>query len=99
MTLNELAIELRKIFQFRYLTCDMSEKIRIWRVRPEFRNQTSIFDCGSWRIPRKQSHANREAALAEKHGFGRSLVSPLDLSEYKDTDGNIDYSKCIVEVE
>ena len=98
MTLTELARELRKIFDFKYLTCDMYEKIRMWRVRPEFRNQTSIFDCGSWRIPRKQSHASREAALAEKHGFGRSLVSPLDLSEYADEKGNIDYSKCIVEV-
>ena len=27
------------------------------------------------------------------------VAEALDLSEYKDADGNIDYSKCIVEVE
>lgn len=98
MTLTELAKKLREIFEFKYLTCDMSEKIRMWRVRPEFRNPTTLYDGGAWRIPRK-SHASKDAVLAEKHGFGRSLISPLDLSEYKDENERIDYSKCIVEVE
>lgn len=92
MTLTELAHELRKLFNFRWLTA--CKKITggspvgldlFTGSRPEYT------DDGYW--------ANNYVVA------GGSLVIPvallsmdLDLSEYKDEDGNIDYSKCIVEV-
>lgn len=98
MTLTELAQELRKIFDFKYMTYDPVFKIRMWKVKPEFRRPVYEYFFGSWRIPRG-AVSRRDAALAETGGFGRSLIRPLDLSEYKEKEQlHIDYSKCIVEV-
>lgn len=93
MTLTELANELRKLFKFRWLTA--CKKMTggspvgldlFTGSRPEYT------DDGYW--------ANNYVVA------GGSLVIPvallsmyLDLSEYKDENGEIDYSKCIVEVE
>ena len=92
MTLTELAHELRKLFKFRWLTA--CKKMTggspvgldlFTGSRPEYT------DDGYW--------ANNYVVA------GGSLVIPvallsmyLDLSEYKDENGEIDYSKCIVEV-
>ena len=92
MTLKELAHELRKLFRFKYLTVDEDFRndnkttIAIWKDRPEF-NQWNEWEMGL--IPCNGCFDVEMLNIAES----------LDLSEYKDTDGNIDYSKCIVEVE
>ena len=100
MTLNELAKKLRRVFKFKYLTYDVFNKVRLWNVKPEYRlpyYHNGPLDHGTWRIPRG-INTREEAALAEVYGFGRSLIEPIDFSEYKD--GRfIDYSKCVVEVE
>lgn len=92
MTLEELAHELRKIFKFKYLTVDEDFRndnkptIAIWKDRPEF-NQWNEWEMGL--IPCNGCFDVEMLNIAEA----------LDLSEYKDADGNVDYSRCIVEVE
>lgn len=87
MTLTELAYVLRKFFRFNYLTYHGNVydecDICLWEVKPTY--------CDiSWRI------SPDESCMVIYPEF---LTMNLDLSEYKDEDGNIDYSKCIVEVE
>ena len=57
--------------------------IYLWRDRPLFIEKYKI-----WRDAQDIATIN-----------ATDLNYSLDLSEYKDADGNIDYSKCIVEVE
>lgn len=88
ITLTELAHELRKIFKFKYLTmADYKHEgpvtIDIWSHKPYFRES----DC-TW---------NGEGLIESKDLYDLDCV--LDLSEYADENINIDYSKCIVEVE
>ncbi len=84
-TLRTLALELRKIFKFRYLTIDYdypASLMGMWYEKPEFG-----FSC--W-----------DRSTGYLGDFSTSALNiELNLSEYKDADGNIDYSKCIVEVE
>lgn len=87
LTLTELAHELRKIFGFRYLTVSEDwplPTIIMWGGKVEY-------DGRGWNM------------IAPKSYYGSfnvsALCSNLDLSEYTDENGNIDYSKCIVEVE
>ena len=90
MTLNELAKELRKLFEFKYLTCDGCGDQRdycIWLDKPEYTRD-------GWIVYTTSSVVN-SSLLFESY----KLAIQLDLSEYEDADGNIDYSKCIVEVE
>ena len=90
MTLRELARELRKVFRFKYLTCDGCGDQRdycIWLDKPEYTRD-------GWIVYTISSVVN-SLLLFESY----KLAIQLDLSEYKDADGNIDYSKCIVEVE
>ncbi|MBO8469845.1 MAG: hypothetical protein IAA72_08690 [Spirochaetes bacterium] len=89
LTLNELAKELRKLFEFKYLTCDGCGDQRdycIWLDKPEYTRD-------GWIVYTISSVVN-SLLLFESY----KLAIQLDLSEYKDADGNIDYSKCIVEV-
>ena len=85
LTLKELARELRKIFEFRYLTAESVEGkiVALWDGKP-------FFTGYEW-------HFTDKAQCIIDIRFHHIPV--LDLSEYKDADGNIDYSKCIVEVE
>ena len=84
LTLEELARELRKIFKFKYLTVSpYREEVLLWWDKPES-------DGFYWWA----TETCTQVAF-----YSNVLSVPLDLSEYKDTDGNIDYSKCIVEVE
>ena len=87
LTLKELAIELRKIFKFKYLTASY-KRIHLWSgSAPIYRE-----DWKYW-------IANFVKTSVVGELLGVELVNALDLSEYKDADGNIDYSRCIVEVE
>ena len=92
MTLTEFAHELRKIFIFDYLTaeciyCDIF--FCMWNGKPGWDS-----DKSDWSIKDKP-----ELVYAENGIWSFQLTNEVDLSEYKDADGNIDYSKCIVEVE
>ena len=87
LTLKELAHELRKVFRFKYLTmADYKHEgpvtIDIWSHKPYFRES----DC-TW---------NGEGLIESKDLY--DLDCDLDLSEYADENGEIDYSRCIVEV-
>ena len=86
MTLTELAREMRKLFEFDYVTVDANESITFWVRKPLY-----ISMCGLW---------ERNAYLDSWDIFNIDFSSAvnLDLSEHKDENGNIDYSKCIVEV-
>ena len=101
MTLEKLARELRKIFDFKYLTvhkptpnCE-NHRIVLWggTESPFYREN----DDSGFPWHRSEPLPNKtfiEADLSE-----RWLKQRLDLSKYTDKNGNIDYSKCIVEVE
>lgn len=87
MTLKELAHEMRKIFKFDYLTCEGCGDLRdyiIWLDKPEY-----IGD--GW-----TRYSISDVLLLFE---SCRLAIQIDLSEYADENGNIDYSKCIVEVE
>ena len=84
MTLKELARELRRIFKFKYLTAESVEGkiVALWDGKP-------FFTGYEW-------HFIDKAQCVIDIRFHHIPV--LDLSEYADEDGEIDYSKCIVEV-
>ena len=88
LTLTELARELRKIFKFKYLTVEMAiynPYFCLWTERPYWNGKY-------WGAKEDgQKHMVTDFLSFE-------IVASIDLSEYKDADGNIDYSKCIVEV-
>ena len=88
LTLKELAHELRKIFNFRWLTITddyPTPTLMLWTDKPGY-------DGHGWNIFNVTLKPYRGSATTY------ALNTDLDLSEYKDADGNIDYSKCIVEV-
>ena len=86
LTLTELAREMRKLFEFDYVTVDANESITFWVRKPLY-----ISMCGLW---------ERNAYLDSWDIFNIDFSSAvnLDLSEYADENGEIDYSRCIVEV-
>ena len=89
LTLKELAREMRKVFRFKYLTCDGCGDQRdycIWLDKPEYTRD-------GWIVYTISSVVN-SLLLFESY----KLAIQLDLSEYKDENGEIDYSRCIVEV-
>ena len=94
MTLKELAQELRKIVRFKYLTvspdvCGCPAEIYCWTsIRPAYNAKGRMW------IISQEGYQTIACSFEAWH-----LEKSLDLSEYKDADGNIDYSKCIVEVE
>ena len=88
MTLEELARELRKLFEFKYLAISLRRGLSLWSGRAPIYMVEGRF----W-----SSDFIKTSLVGSLDGD--CLISNLDLSEYKDADGNIDYSKCIVEVE
>ena len=89
MTLTELARKLREVFRFKYLTVSRSGVelfIVMYKSKPEFNTIWKGWDTGAPVAP---------CPIAAS----KDLRCDLDLSEYKDENGEIDYSKCIVEVE
>ena len=101
MTLTELAHELRKIFRFKYLA--YGEEFRWGQVH----YQLLIGDEPFHLEVRDEGGEGCPCIIHEWFGDGLGylfdateyLVPNLDLSEYADEHGEIDYSKCIVEVE
>ena len=93
LTLRELAREMRKLFEFKYLTvspdfCGCPIEIYCWTsIRPTYNAKGRM-----WIISQEGSQTiagSFEAWHLEKN---------LNLSEYADENGVIDYSRCIVEV-
>ena len=99
LTLTELAYELRKIFKFKYLSYG---EMFYWG---QSHNVLWISGKPLTLVVRDEGGEGVPCYIHEWEGediietFSEdALVYPLDLSEYKDENGNIDYSKCIVEV-
>lgn len=91
MTLSEFANELRKIFKFDCLTVECIDScinFCIWEGKPYFDGIGRV-----WTI-----RGCSEAFLLDSF-WSFLFTNEIDLSEYADANGNIDYSKCIVEVE
>ena len=93
MTLKELAQEIKKIIAFDCITVHKNwcqePAIFLWSGKPEYRPTQ---DVGGW-----QSVIGKSHALC---WFGvYSIIGGIQLLEYADEQGSIDYSKCIVEVE
>ena len=85
MTLKELAISLRKTIEFRYLIVDPFDAIyALSGQKPRYSEEEGYWIC-DW---------SKSIMIFTTW---QSVVS-LDMSEYMDDQGNIDYSKCIVEV-
>ena len=89
ITLTELANELRKVFDFKYLTADnlcprgRDIEIALWEGLPE------LDEYDHW----QDNESNYVLSFCEYN-----MPFNLDLSEYADAYGYIDYSKLIVEV-
>ena len=94
LTLTELAHELRNVFKFKYLTvspdiCGCPMEIYCWTsIRPTYNAKGRM-----WIISQEGSQTIASSLDAW------NLEKSLDLSEYADDNGEIDYSRCIVEVE
>lgn len=85
MTLKELAVELRKLFEFRYLiVAPFGAIYALSGQKPKYSEEE-----GYWIVDLSKSSIVFETWPS---------VFTLDMSEYMDDQGNIDYSKCIVEV-
>ncbi len=100
ITLSELALELRKIFKFKYLAygqifCWGQPHDVLW-ISGEPLTLTVRDEGGECRPCYIHEW---EAEDAVNVCFVENLSTTLDLSEYKDEHGDIDYSRCIVEVE
>ena len=104
LTLRELAHELRKLFKFDILTysawedgdCYVTEQldeIVLWCRRvpgalPEYDETAGNF------------YGDAEViALLKISSMSAMISACLDFAEYREIDGNIDYRKCIVEVD
>ena len=84
LTLKELARELRKIFKFRYLTVSpYREEVLLWWDKPES-------DGFYWWA----TETCTQVAF-----YSDVLSIPINLSEYKDENGKLDYSLCIIDME
>ena len=91
ITLAEFAKKLREILKFDYLTCDGSGNLRdycIWLDKPDY-----VAEEG-WTLQLRYEFVTPLLVLESYR-----MAVNIDLSEYADDDGNVDYSKCIVEVE
>lgn len=97
MTLKELALQLKEIYNFDVLTCcdwDDCKLITLYKrynkdsLLPEYKDYH-----GTYRWIGGETSYISDIKVRDK-----TFYEPLDLSEYKDSEGNIDYSKCIVEV-
>ena len=90
MTLIEFARKLREVFKFKYLTLENyrgegPEFLGLWTEKPEYSEISEMW-------------VSHHCCLFANFDTG-DLAVDLDLSEYKDENGEIDYSHCIVEVE
>lgn len=88
MTLTEFAHELSKVIKFDYLTVHKNfltiDVVCLWDGKPEFG---------------KDRWEAKGTTFQITCFYTFYTQNKLDLSEYKDNDRNMDFSKCIVEVD
>lgn len=88
MTLTELASKFRELYKFDYIVVESSHfntlRLRLW-----ISERKPIFTKYGWDYNDNEDFDFVE--VSTEH-----LIDELDLSEYADDNGNIDYSKCIV---
>ena len=93
MTLTELAQELKKTIAFDYMTMHKN-----W-----CKNPIILLYVGKPRYSRRGDFGGWCPVLGKSHTICSinvySVIGGIQLLEYADADGNIDYSKCIVWVE
>lgn len=87
MTLTEFAYELRRMFHFKFLAISGPYCADAYYNEPY------------WVEADKDGHGYWISAYGSACNFEPVAVDVLDLSEYENEDGEIDYSKCIVEVD
>lgn len=102
LTLRKLAKKLRKVFRFDVLTYSVYEdnyykkqkdEVVLWARIPYMKLPEYDKERGAW-----LGDVNT-LALIRISNIRVRIEEILDLSEYADENGNIDYSRCIVEVE
>ena len=113
MTLNELAKDLRKILpRTRYVTVGDNPRASIVgdkivsifyerdgrKPKPEYNKDSMRPNTWGLKHPKLEVYGKPFYAPGF-YQFYVHEVADLDLSEYKDANGIIDYSKCLVEVE
>lgn len=92
MTLTEFAVELKNILRFRWLTLDYTGYITLWNNRPKY--------TADWKGSEKTwQRGNDPLCGMSGYIFPKAIGIKLNLEEYTDKNGAVDYSKCIVEVE
>ena len=94
-TLQSLAKELMRVFDFNYITVDI-KNVRLWSRKPIFQKDPYGSQFGKWVADRNGIY-NKKQCVVEKLS-NDSMKYPLDLSEYQNEYGHTDFSKCIVEV-
>ena len=87
MTLSEFAYELRRVFRFKFLAISGPYCADAYYNEPH------------WVEADKDGPGYWVSAYGSACQFEPAAVDVLDLSEYENRDGEIDYSKCIVEVD
>ena len=93
ITLIELAHELRKLFNFRWLTLDENNGIDLWMCLADNDPPKFSGDYFLWCSESPKTWAICTIDFDEKF-----FAINLNFPEYKNENGKIDYSKCIVEV-
>ena len=94
ITLIELAHELKKLFNFRWLTLDENNGIDLWMCFADNDPPKFSGDYFLWYSESPKTRAICTIDLDEK-----LAAINLDFPEYKNDNGTINYSKCIVEVD
>lgn len=94
MTLTEFAKKLREVFKFKYLTASFKTRWEKDCVGLD------IYNNKPWFSAKDRLWVDTEFFTRGMLVIPESLLAiNLDLSEYKNERGEIDFSKCIVEVE
>ncbi len=113
MTLTELAYKLKEIFpQTIYVTVGNNPHASIvgdkvvsifyerngQKLKPEYNKDSMSPDTWGIKHPKLKVY-EKPFYISGIHQFYLHEISDLDLSEYADENGKIDYSKCIAETE
>lgn len=94
MTLKEFALILRKCIKFNYLTAERYHSDMVVSI---YMNQPTYVSYGEHGGGWDTSNDDTSASVCAF--YKEELAVKLDLSEYEDASGEVDYSKCVVRVE
>lgn len=94
MTLTEFAHEIGKLLNAKYVTYEegtFEDSVNLWEEKPVYQIYDSVNGYGSWQPA--TPFMSSPCVI-----YQRMVKTDLDLSEYENENGKVDYSKCIVEV-